>query len=322
MNLNQEQNKGTYYFLLLLVPLFWGGAFGATKHVITELTPMTAATIRFGLASFILLAITLFRSEWKINILNKSSIGIWLMSLTGIFGYNVFFFESMKYTSAINGSLIMATTPVFVTFGAVFFLRESWNSRIGIGLLLSLLGVFLVIVKGSMQTILSLKFNIGDLLLLGALVCWVIYGLIGKIVMKTYSPLLTTTATMLIGSIFLAIGSLFENDWGDVSRASMQTWTEMAFMVLCSTVIAFFLWNQGVQKIGASKTSMYMNLVPINATWISLLLYDSSITWPQIAGMVLVIIGVIFTTSTRKKMISNLKQRKDVPSQMTETNNK
>lgn len=307
----QEPNKESYYFLLLLVPLFWGGAFGATKHVITEIAPLTAATLRFSLASILLLIIIIFKSEWKINFLNRSSIGIVFMSLTGIFGYNAFFFESMKYTSAINGSLIMATTPVFVTIGAFFFLKESWNTRIGVGLLLSLFGVILVIIKGSLQAFLSLKFNIGDLLLLGALVCWVTYGLIGKIVMKTYSPLWTTTSTMVIGSLFLAIGSLYENDWKNVIHASMQTWSEMTFMVLGSTVIAFFLWNKGIQKIGASKTSMYMNLVPINAALISLLLYGSTITWPQIAGMILVIIGVLFTTHTRKITIKNSVQRKN-----------
>ncbi|WP_100486664.1 DMT family transporter [Sporolactobacillus pectinivorans] len=309
---NEKQRNGIYYILLLLVPLFWGGAFGATKHVITEISPLTAATVRFGLASLILLAITIFSSEWKINFFKKNGIGILLMALTGIFGYNAFFFESMKYTSAINGSLIMATTPVFVTLGAVFFLNESWNRRIGFGLLLSLFGVFLVIVKGSLQTIMALKFNIGDLLLLAALGCWVIHGLIGKIVMKTYPPLLTTTASMLIGSLFLAVGSLFENDWGNITHITVQAWIEIAFMTLCSTVVAFFLWNKGIQKIGASKTSMYMNLVPINATWISLLFYGSSITWQQIMGMVFVIIGVFFATDIRKINSRKTKQRKIV----------
>ncbi|GGL60683.1 hypothetical protein GCM10007968_25820 [Sporolactobacillus putidus] len=188
MRAQEKQNNGIYYILLLLVPIFWGGAFGATKHVITEIPPVTAATIRFGLASIILLTITAVRSEWKTNLSKKSGIGILFMSLTGIFGYNLFFFESMKYTSPINGSLIMATTPVFVVLGAVVFLKESWNLRIGFGLLLSLFGVFLVIVRGSLQTITALKFNIGDLLLLTALGCWVAHGLIGKVVMKTCSP--------------------------------------------------------------------------------------------------------------------------------------
>lgn len=297
------------YILMLLVPLFWGGAFGAAKHVISEIHPITAATLRFGSASLILLAIILFRSEWNMNVLKKRWFGLVAMAITGIFSYNAFFFIALNYTSAINGSLIMATSPVFITLGAVLFLSEKWNARLGIGLLLSLFGVFLVIIKGSLETLISLSFNIGDLLFLGALFSWVVHGLIGKVVMRGVgvSPLFTTTVTMLIGSLFLAIWSFVEGGWSEVADMSGQSWMEMIYMSVFATVIAFFLWNQGVHQIGASKASIYMNLVPINATWIAVLFYGSVISWQQIVGMGLVITGVYIVTfgSKRKKMVES-----------------
>ncbi|MED3729665.1 DMT family transporter, partial [Priestia filamentosa] len=141
----KSKQKAGIYFLMLLVPLFWGGAFGAAKHVITEISPITAATLQFGPAGLILLLVVTMRSQWKIDVLKKQWFGLLMMALTGILGYNAFFFVALGHTSAINGSLIMATTPVFVTFGAALFLNETWNGRLGIGLLLSLIGVFLVI---------------------------------------------------------------------------------------------------------------------------------------------------------------------------------
>ncbi|GGL60662.1 hypothetical protein GCM10007968_25810 [Sporolactobacillus putidus] len=89
-------------------------------------------------------------------------------------------------------------------------------------------------------------------------------------------------------------------------------------MVLCSTVVAFFLWNMGIQKIGASRTSMYMNLVPINATWISMLFYGSSITWQQIMGMALVIIAVFFSTGSPGLHFSKFRQHKNDPLKKTQ----
>lgn len=306
----KSKQKAGIYFLMLLVPLFWGGAFGAAKHVITEISPITAATLQFGPAGLILLLVVTMRSQWKIEVLKKQWFGLLMMALTGILGYNAFFFVALGYTSAINGSLIMATTPVFVTFGAVLFLNETWNGRLGFGLLLSLIGVFLVIIKGSLETLVSLTFNAGDLLFAAGLICWVVHGLIGKVVMKESPPLFTTTITMLLGSLFFAIWSLFEGGWSRVPNMSGQSWIEMLFLIVCSSVVAFLLWNKGIHQIGASKSSLYMNLVPINATWIALLFYEATITWQQIVGMSMVIIGVYVATTSPKISFIHFKKKK------------
>ncbi|GIN89769.1 membrane protein [Siminovitchia terrae] len=299
----QQENKQTtgMYFLLLLVPLFWGGAFGAAKHIITEVPPITTAAFRFGLAGLILFAAARFSSEWNSTKIKEQWMALLLMALTGIFGYNVFFFMGLEYTSAVNGSLIVATTPVFVTLGAVLFLGETWSARLGLGLIISLTGVFLVIINGSFQTLKELQFNAGDLLFIAALICWVVHGLIGKVVLAKVSPFLTTTVTTIVGSIFLTLLSLLEKGWGKVLSMSYQAWGEMAFMVFCASIVGFFLWNKGIQKIGASRASMYMNLVPINAAWIAFFLYDASISWQQIAGMLMVIFGVYVSTTSQHK---------------------
>ncbi|TLS37236.1 DMT family transporter [Pseudalkalibacillus caeni] len=301
MNTKKESQGNAIYFLLLLVPLFWGGAFGAAKHVITEIPPITAATLRFGFAGLLLLPLVLIRSEWRFEVIKKRWIGLILMAITGIFAYNAFFFIALEYTSAINGSLVMATTPVFMTLGAVLFLKEQWSKRIGFGLLLSLSGVFLVIMKGSLQTLLSLSVNMGDLLFLAALFCWVVHGLIGKVVMNGVSPLLTTTFTTIAGSAMLGIWSLFENGWSSVPSMSNQSWAEIIYMSIFATVVAFLLWNRGIYQVGASKSSMYMNLVPINAAWIAVLFYGSVMEWQQIAGMIMVLTGVYFSASSNKQ---------------------
>jgi drug/metabolite transporter (DMT)-like permease len=284
------------YLWMLLVPLFWGGAFGAAKHIITEIPPMTAAALRFGLAGLILLLVTIGCGEWKPAALKAHWRGLMLMALTGIFAYNAFFFLALARTSAINGSLIMATTPVFVTLGAAFFLGEAWNRRLGFGLLLSLTGVVLVILQGAPNTVMPQSVNAGDLLFIAALFSWVAHGLISKGVMRGVSPLLVTTATTLAGSVLLAACSVWEGSWSRVPAMSAQAWTEMAYVTVCATVIAFFLWNKGVQQMGAAKASMYMNLVPINAAWIAVLFYGAPMTWAQLAGMAMVIAGVYVVT--------------------------
>lgn len=284
------------YILLLLVPLFWGGAFVAAAHVVQELSPITAASFRFGMAGIILLFIAILKADLHWKKLRSNWLGLLGMAITGIFGYNAFFFIALNMTSAINGSLVMATSPVFITLGAVLFLGESGNKQLAIGIILSLIGVIVVISEGSLQMLWTLQFNLGDILFLGALVCWVLHGLLGKVVMKDISPLATTAVTTTVGSILLFVVSLSENDWGSLKNMSSQAWVEMLFMIICSTVIAFLLWNYGISKLGASKSSIYMNLVPINTAWLSVVFYGSRITFLQVFGMMMVIVGVYFVT--------------------------
>ncbi|ASJ54806.1 EamA family transporter [Brevibacillus formosus] len=300
----KKQLGNRMYIVMLLVPLFWGGSFSTAEHVVTEIPPLVAATLRFGLAGAILLLYFSLKSEWDFYALRKRWKGLLLVSLTGIFGYNALFFLALDDTSAINGSLIIATMPMFVTVGAILFLKETWSSNLGISLLLSLVGVIIVITKGSFDVLLSLTLNKGDLLFMAALACGVLYSLLGKSVMKDISPLFATTMMTVIGSIFLAISSLFTGGWDAVPRLSTQGWIEMFYMVICGTLVGYMIFNTGVEKMGASKASLYLNLTPIVTTLISVFLYSSPMSWKQTIGMGMVLIGVfIATTNTKSKAL-------------------
>lgn len=307
----EKEQSIAIYFWLLLVPLFWGGAFVAAEHIITEIPPVTAAAFRFGSAGLLLLAFVLSRKKLDMKAVRKQWLTLLLMAVTGIFGYNFFFFTALGITSAVNGSLIVATTPVLVTFGAVLFLGETWNRQLGFGLFLSLAGVIVVISKGSLATLMNLEFNSGDVLFIGGLLCWVTHGLLGKVAMRDVSPAVTTTLTTLTGAIFLFVFSIPEMGWDNIISMSGQAWGEMLFMIVCSSVAGFLLWNHGIKQIGASKASIYMNLVPINTALLAVGLYASPITGPQLIGMIMVITGVYFVTvhqyfknkRARKKMI-------------------
>ncbi len=284
------------YLLMLLVPLFWGGSFATAEHVITEIPPLVAATIRFALAGAILVAIVLIKDEWNMSVLSRNWKGLLFVSLTGIFGYNAFFFMGLHYTSTMNGSLIIATMPVFVTIGAVLFFKEPWSIKIAISLILSLIGVIVVITKGSLHILLAMSFNQGDLLFIAALACGVLYSLTGKLVMKDVSPLFTTMSMTVLGAFFLAGMTVFDGGWEKVQELSMQGWIEMLYMVVCGTLVGYIIFNKGVEEIGASKASMYLNLTPIVATVLAVVLYKATITWQQLLGMIIVLAGVYIAT--------------------------
>ncbi len=295
-NKNKSQSRNMY-LLMLLVPLFWGGAFATAKHVITEVPPLVAATLRFGITGIILVIITTIQKEWQWPVIRNRWKGLLFIGFVGIFGYNAFFFTALKYTSATNGALIIAALPVFTMLGAVILGKEKWNNKARTGLALSMIGVIIVIVKGSFYDLFSLAFNLGDMLFVGALLCGVIYALMGESILKGIPVILSNTIMMLSGAVFLAISTVFEGGWSQVVSMSVQSWIEMFYMVVCGTLIGYVIFNKGVESLGGSKASLYLNLTPIVATLLAVVAYGSSITLIQIVGMVMVLVGVYIATN-------------------------
>lgn len=86
----------------------------------------------------------------------------------------------------------------------------------------------------------------------------------------------------------------------------MKMGGEMLYMVICGTLIGYIVFNKGVEELGASKASMYLNLPPIVATGIAVIVYGAVVTWQQIVGMIIVRIEVYIATVQSNKDIKKL----------------
>lgn len=285
------------YFAMLLVPVFWGGAFGVTKHALTEVPPLTLSAFRFLLAGLLMAAWVVFRGEWSNAAVRRHWFPLLLLGVTGIVGYNYFFAVGLQYTTAINAALIIVINPVTTALVAVLFLGERWSTRLGLGLCLSFLGVLTVNTRGDLSQIMNLTFNFGEVMMLGAVASWTTYTSISKILMKKTPPTMATAASTIMGALLLVLVSLPEGGWGKLPTVSGQVAAEIVYLILFPSVIAFILYNTGVRQLGASKASSYINLMPVNAVLIAALLYGETVTPAHLVGMVLVIAGVVLTTT-------------------------
>ena len=287
------------YLLLVLVPIFWGGAFVAAKFVVHELPPFTVATIRFALATLCLLPLMYYQDRER-NWLKKEDLsGMLILGLTGIFGYNALFFCGLQFTSATNGSLIVATNPIITLLLSAIFLSEKISWQKALGIFISFTGVIFVITNGEISSLLEANYNVGDLMLMGAPLCWAIYSIVGKRVMAKYSPLASTTYACGFGTLMLLPFSLYEltqKGFSILGQASFLGWLAIVYMAVFASVLGFVWWNKGVEKIGASRTSIFTNLVPVSAVVLAFLLLGEQITGGDILGAGLVIAGVYLTT--------------------------
>ena len=196
-----SRSKGIY-LLLILTNIFWGINSVTAKFVLTELPPITIAFVRFGLITLLLMASAVVYGKFSIP--DKNDLYLFIgMGITGVYLHNMLFFTGVKFSSAANATLISAVNPAIMALFSFFLYRETLRPIQIAGIFLSLLGVTVIITKGSLAVLFGMEFNFGDILLSITPVSWSVYSLIGRKLMKRYDPLIVTAYAGLFGAVLL-----------------------------------------------------------------------------------------------------------------------
>ncbi len=125
------------YVKLILTAIFWGGTFIAGRVVAKDVGPFSAAFFRFFIASIFLVLFT-YKIEGKLPVLKKGQIfPVFLLGMTGVFLYNVFFFKGLKIIHAGRAAVIIAGNPILITLFSAYFFKEKLSLIKVIGIILS-----------------------------------------------------------------------------------------------------------------------------------------------------------------------------------------
>ena len=150
------------------------------------------------------------------------------------------------------------------------------------GVILSLAGIYLVVGQANQQGA-SLA---GDLLILGAMLCWAGYTVGSRSLLTRHSPLVVTGITMTIGSALYApfgVPSLLRLDW---TAVSWWAWVLLVYSAVFALVVAYLIWYTAVQRVGNNRTSIYSNVVPLVAMAVAAAVLGEPITARKIAGAI------------------------------------
>ncbi len=215
----------------------------------------------------------------------------WLkLLLIGLIGGAVpflLFFQGLTMTLAAKGSFIHKTLFIFVSFLAVYFLKEKFNKSmmVGLGALLVGLVLFLGIQPQSLAW--------GDLLILIATIMWAVEIIISKKLLKTISPNIVAWGRMFFGGLFIMLFLVNIRQIGEVFVYNPQQWLWIGItsVFLLGYVMTFY---HGLKHVRASVATAILSLgAPITA--LITLIVDDGIDWaPQkTIGVFLMILGII-----------------------------
>lgn len=285
-------NKNNIYLLMVITAFFWAGAFIAGKLSAPFIPPFTLTFLRFSVATLVLYGLIKFKKE-KIHKLSKKDIPVFLFTgLVGMFGYHVFFFSALKFTTAISSSIIGATNPIVTTVLSIVFLKDKITTKRIIGITLSFVGVFLTITNANFYLLATLSFNKGDLLMLAAVMMWASYSVFSKWVMPKYSPMTLTFYSFLFCTVFILPFVIYERPWTLLSSIPYYSYIASLYMSIFASVIGYLVQQISIKQIGPSRTSIFINLVPVFSIILSVLILDETISPIKLLTALLIIAGV------------------------------
>jgi drug/metabolite transporter (DMT)-like permease len=284
--------------------MFWGGAFVAGRHVAQNMGPFTIAFLRFAIASILLLALT-WRREGRLPRLNRAHLlAVLLLGATGIYAYNAMFFRGLRLIEASRASLIIATTPAFIALASAVFFHERLGLLRVSGIILSIVGALIVISRGRLGAAAIDGLGSGEVLIFTCVLSWVVYSLIGKVVMRTLSPLVAVSYSVAAGSVALLISACFEGLGKNLSQAGYLDWLAIVYMAVFATVIGFVWFYEGVKHIGTTRAGLFINFVPVFAVLLGCLVLREPVTLSLGVGGLLVLVGVYLTNRVPKIVVA------------------
>lgn len=293
-----KMKKKITILLVTLSTFFWGTNFNAGSIVVSSVSPLTAASERFIIATLAISVFMIIKDKGNINAFKLNWKPLILLGLCGITGFNLAFFIGLQTTSALNGALIMATSPVTTILISSITEKHRVSLPQTVGMLISLIGVILVISHGDINNIFKLYFTRGDLIILLGNLAWATYTVGCRRFISDSTPLQTTAFTMLFGTIGIVVFSFYQSDLiKEIEEISTYNQIILIYMGLVGSVLAYLFWNVGIKELGAANTSLFFNFVPV----FTLLLAFIMGTIPnllQLAGALLVISGVIYATGS------------------------
>lgn len=282
--------------------ILWGVSFIGTKMALETLTVFSYVFFRFFLASIIFIFLLQRRGMPRLD--RSMVIRMIVLALLQPFGYFLFETLGLKYTAATKASLLIALIPLAVAGASRLILKEKIRKKTLAGIILSVGGVFLLVIGGP-EGLESLGGAVkGDLFILGAVFSGAFYMILTRDISRKLSPFYITAFQIFLGTLFFLpffLVDLPKVDWPGVSLRSAGG---VLYNVLGGTLGGFLCYNFALTHLKASTVAVFVNGIPIVTALAAWIILGEVLAPLQMAGGAIVLLSVILTTGGGKRAAS------------------
>ena len=291
MKLLLSRAYGIAPLVLCLATVGWGGNTIASRMAVGEVSPMMLIFLRWGIVAILLVVLygREMRQAWPVM---QPRLGwIAMMGGLGMTVFNALFYVAAHTTTAINLGIIQSMMPGMILLGSFLLFGTSIRLIQGAGLGLTLVGVSVIVTRGSIADLLVLQFNFGDLLMLVACLFYSSYtlGLRGRpqvsgFVMMGYFAIAAFMATIPLVVIEYAY-------WG-ITWPGLKGWLIIFYVAIMPSFLSQVFFMRGVDLIGPGPAGLYANTVPIFSAIMAVVILGEQFQSHHVLAMALVFAGI------------------------------
>ena len=285
-----RQNEKLGHLMAIVCVTIWGSSFVVSKGLMEFLNPVQLILLRFVLAYGLLwILYPKWYFRWKEE---------WRFLAMAIFANTLYYWAentALTLTQTANVSILVSTSPIITALIlAVFRKEERLTKKQTLGFAVAFGGVVLVVLNGAFM----LQVNpAGDLLALVAAASWAVYGMLLRRWTDTYESLLLTRKLMFYGILTVLPLVLLDNQPIDMEKLlTISAMVKLSYLAFVCGAGCYLLWSGAVKRIGILQSNLYIYMVPLVTLIVSALVLSETVTPMGIAGILFVIIGMIFGT--------------------------
>jgi drug/metabolite transporter (DMT)-like permease len=283
------------YLLLSLTSLFWAANIVLARFVAGHVPPMTLSCVRWIGAFLMLLPFAWphLKRDWPAL---RSHMPLMLvLSATGFAFNNALSYWALQYTEALNALLIQSSAPLFVALWALLLFGVRLTLAQFAGIVISLAGVLVILLRGDLGALLSIRFNRGDLMFAGAVLSFGLYSALMTRRPKTHQ-LSLIAFTIGCGAVLLLPFSAWEFSTGYTLKFDALTLATLAYVMIFPSTLAYLFFNRGIALIGPNRSAPFLHLVPVFGSAMAIFLLGEQPRLFHLIGYALVLAGIVIAS--------------------------
>jgi drug/metabolite transporter (DMT)-like permease len=281
--------------LLVLANLLWAGNIVLGRGMVGMVPPIALAYWRWTGAFLIAIGFAwpYLRRDWRVLL------GRWrlmlVLSATGIATYNTMSYIGLTSTTALNVLLLQSAGPLIIILWAFALFGDRPSLWQAAGVALSLIGVAVIAAHGSLESLLHLSLNRGDVWILVAMLIYGVYAALFRVRPATH-PMSFLVATMGIGSMMILPFYLWEVAEGGRIEGGLPAWLALAYIAVFPSFVAYLFFNRGIELIGAARSGQSWHLMPVFGSILAVIFLGEQFHIYHAVGIALIAGGIVLAS--------------------------
>jgi len=280
------------YGALTAASLLWGGSIVAQKMTLDSFSAVEVSVLRGSGALLLLVPLWWWQEGRQVRVSLREAAMLAALGL-GVLGNHLLTLVGLRYIGAGAAGVIIGAGPAITAFLSSLLIHEVPFGRVWAGCAVSFAGVVLVS-GGGVSAPAGEQAWLGALLIVLGLVSWALYSIGSRQVMERLSPLTVNWTTLCISTL-LQVPLL----WSDAKAtiAGMDSvpssgWLALLYLIIFATAFGQQAWLYGVRGVGPARAGIFINLIPVSALMLSMVVLDEAIGVKELTGILLIVAGV------------------------------